>query len=1434
MTVATAAGVRVAVFGSTSVVGARPLSGRDRRVLAALVVESPRVCSADRLAGALYGRNPPPTWRKVVQGCVGRARRVLGVHAVATLPDGYRLELGDDEIDVRRFERLLTQAEQLSAAGEPERAALVLTEALLLVAGEPFADLDGWDQGMAARARYVELVRSAEERLVSALLASGQHAAALARAAEGVESEPLREQRWAALALAQYQTGRQGEALRTISRARRVLAEELGLNLGGELAGLEAAILDQDPSLAGVAPADRFGMGTCPYRGLVAYNVGDADWFFGRERDIDQCLGIVAATGFLAIVGASGSGKSSLAQAGVAPRLVRAGRTPAVVTPGAEPDGALTGIARGSLLVVDQLEELFVLCDDPAARTRFAAAVVRWSATAPVIVTLRADHLADVAAHTDLATRVQGGIYLLGAMGESQLRAAITGPAAKSGLRLEPGLVDLLVRDVAGEPGALPLLSHALAETWQHREGPVLTTAGYRKAGGVDGAVARAADEIVDSLSPDGRKAARDLFLRLVIPTDTDPIRQRVPRSSLAADATTEAVLDALIESRLVISDQDTVEVAHEAIARAWPRLRGWLDEDRDGIRLHQHLTQATAEWEHAGRDANELYRGPRLVAALDWVDRALPDLNQTEREFLGQSTARRDRETLRAAEGTRRQRRANRRLRALLAATGVLLIVSLIGGATAVRQADRADSQAAIADQRAVEANASRLAAQSTQLQAGQLPLAQLLAVEAHRLDPNPSTHSALLHAVHGIPGLRGYVIGPRPHFGLALDADGTAAYTPSGSDTSPGDTRSVAVFDLVDRTFERTVDLEPLGSVRDLVTTPDGSTLVACDEEQFLFVDPEGFQPIGQPIDIESECQLAASADSSAVAVSTTEYLRVFRVSDRTLLGPAIPNVGNDSTPPALSSNGRWVAYPASPEGATTYRTESTVAQQWDVETGQPLGPPIEPPQPVSAENFRFLHRADAVSVAYSPDGHLMLVGDSSGQVRFFSTPDQEPVGQPLDIGDEEVAGIAFSPDGNRIAVASGVGHVQVFDAATRLAVTPLMGGQSKWIFGLAFTPDGNTVVASSGEGTIALYDATGRPVAGRTLGSGGDVGQPVIQVAMKPDGRLAATSHVDGRVKVWNLDTGEEVSPDLQVPAEAVAVGIAFSPDGGLLAAGDLAGNVIVWETETWQQAGPLITVPGEGLLVRLAFSPDGSILAAGRQTPPTVGLYDVATHRQIGDLIQPPAIEPDYLHVLHGMSFSPDGSKLATTAEFDGGVHVWDTATGQRSQTITGLQRDAIDAAFNPTGTRLAIAETGGVVEIFDLATGERLGDPFQGLQRNAIDLQYTTDGTLLAATGLDGTARIWDTGTGLPLGPQLHFDDTQVRQTSLAFTPAGDSLVTAGPLDTAIVWDLDADTLADRACELAGRNLTLGEWERYMPEDTRYRQTCPQWPAPPDG
>jgi WD40 repeat protein/DNA-binding SARP family transcriptional activator len=1450
-------------------------------VLAALVVDAGRVCAADRLADALYGPAPPATWRKVVQGSVGRLRQLLGPHAIATVGDGYRLELGDDELDARRFERLVGEAADLTTAGEHERAALTLEAALALSSSEPLADLDGWEPGRAAAARYDELRRLAEEGMVRALLASGQNERALAAAAELVVREPLREYRWVALALAQYRAGRQGEALRSITRARRALAEELGLDPGPDLVALERAILAQDSELLG--PAESAGdVARCPYLGLAAYDLADADWFFGRDREIADCLAIVARTGFLAIVGASGSGKSSLARAGVAPALRRNGRPVAVVTPDRNPDAAFGGVAAGSVLVVDQLEALFALCDDHDVRARFIATIGAWSVTAPVIVTLRGDHLSAVAEFPELAVRVQDGLFLLGAMGESQLRAAIEVPATKVGLRLEPGLVDLLVRDVLGEPGALPLLSHALAETFEQREGPVLTVAGYRTAGGVQGAVARAADTVVDSLPPAGRRVAKDLFLRLVTATDlTEPVRQRIPRAALADDPNTEAVLDALVRTRLVIADAGTVQVAHEAVCRAWPRLRDWLDEDRDGIRIHQHLTRAAQDWEQSGREPSELYRGARLAASLEWAAGG-SDLNPTEHAFLDASAAQRDADTRAAQDQLRQQQRTNRHLRGALAGVGVVLVLALVAGLIAWRQRDRADAQADLAqsqadradaqadlaqsqadradaqadlaqseadradtqaeradaessraEQRRIEADAARLAAQSGQLRAEQLPLSNLLAVEAERLHPSPASLSGLLYAANSLPPLRGFVTAPGPVFGVAIDPTGHTALAPM---EDPG--RELIIFDLERQRVVRTVDLVGEGLVSDLVFLEDGSAL-ACWDDQLVALDPVTYQMVGRAIEAGYGCSLTLSRDGRSVAIETTAAgagdlwrVRVVGIAEPASSGAAdlaertiqaarfVPSemsapFGLTDSPAAISPAGRLVALPMGANGLI----------QWDTDTGQPA--PDDAPQRASPVPVATVTSA----VAYSPDGRFLLVGDERGVVRFLSVDGLMPVGLDLDVGDE-VSRIAFSPDGRRIAVGAGDGRVQIFDAETHRPLTPPLAGQGKYIYGLSFTPDGRDVVSASADGTVAIYDAEGRPTGGDVVIDGApSISRTGIEVAVSPDGRLLATTHFDGSVEVWELGSSRRIDPGLRVP-EGLSVGVAFSPDSRQLAAGDSAGNVVVWNVRTWATNGPRIVVPGGGLLVRLAYTTDGEVLVAGRETPPVIGFYDATTHHRLGRYIRPSAGDEIVNSALRGMAIDHASTRLATVEQFDTEVELWNVTTGRKVRTLDGFERTVTGASFDPSGRYMAVAETGGGIEIVDLRTGEPTGPPLRGLRRNAIDPVFSADGSLLAASSLDGTARVWDLETGLPIGPPFVFDDAiGLRETTLTFSPDGKSLVTSGPLGATIVWDLDAESLVEQACQVAGRNLTGDEWRRYMPDGMRYRRTCRQWPAP---
>ena len=445
--------VDIAVLGPLEVRGdAAGLSPRDRTVLAALAVETGRVVSVERLADALWGGSPPASWNKVVPGCVMRLRRLLGVDAIQTVGSGYRLTLAPDEVDFLRFERLVHRGRELLELREAERAQYTFDQALQLWRGAPLSDLAEWEPGRIEANRLDELRQDAQECRLDAALRAGRSGEVIPDAQRGVAQAPLRERRWALLARAQYQCGQQGEALRTLQRARTVLVSELGLDPGPELTSLEQAILQHDPSLVVEATA-AVAAWACPWPGLAAYGIDDADAFFGRDSEITACLDRLATSGSLLITGPSGSGKSSLARAGVAAGLAGGGR-PVVLTPGADPVAALAADTprAGQLLVVDQAEELFTLTRDATARDEFLEQLIRHSARGPLLIVLRADHLGDLAGYPRFARVAEREIYLLGpltellssALGpETLLRGATEGVSglawAALGGRLGPG-----------------------------------------------------------------------------------------------------------------------------------------------------------------------------------------------------------------------------------------------------------------------------------------------------------------------------------------------------------------------------------------------------------------------------------------------------------------------------------------------------------------------------------------------------------------------------------------------------------------------------------------------------------------------------------------------------------------------------------------------------------------------------------------------------------------------------------------------------------------------------------------------------------------------------------------------------------------------------------------------------------------------------------
>ena len=528
------------------------------------------------------------------------------------------------------------------------------------------------------------------------------------------------------------------------------------------------------------------------------------------------------------------------------------------------------------MLVVDQCEAVFSLCPSVEERVRFLAALVEHARTSSLVVVMRADHISSFAEHPPFLRLSESGLYVLAPMGESQLREAIEAPARQSGLRLEAGLVDLLIRDVEGEPGALPLLSHALRRTWERREGRVLTVEGYRATGGIRGAVAQSAERVYEKTSEGQRPLLRDLMLRLVAPgPEGEPVRNRVPRRLVVASDENDRLVERLVGARLVTSDEGSVELAHEALVRAWPRLRGWLEDDSDGQRHLRHLTAAADAWVAMGRPASELYRGARLQRVVEWRDDARPRLTGAEAEFVAASERLAADEQREAVERARRDRRSNRRLRALVVGLAVLVATAVVAGAAAVRQGGQARTAA-------TEADAGRVGAQGVLTERPDTAL--LLAIAGLRTHDSPSTRADLLTVLTRTPQLL------------------RAVHTDDGSlfsvEASP-DGRTLATYDDENNlTFWEARTLGRLGAfdanlpsgpadavfaVAPMAFSPDGGTLalgtVTLDPRPVRLIDTADHEVAdvqlgGLPTGLTHVADVEYSADGNSLAATFDHY--------------------------------------------------------------------------------------------------------------------------------------------------------------------------------------------------------------------------------------------------------------------------------------------------------------------------------------------------------------------------------------------------------------------------------------------------------------------------------------------------------------------------------------------------------------------------------
>jgi WD40 repeat protein/DNA-binding SARP family transcriptional activator len=1403
---------RIAVRTGDVVVDERALPGRQPRLaFSLLVAERHRHVSREELADNLWPNRRPETWESALRSVISRVRGFVvasGLGARELLQaesGGYRFHLLTDvEVDLERAATLLDAAEVALAADDASVAVHDAARARGVLAQPLLPGTDGpWVE--ATRREIEQRLLRCLEVLAEGRSVVGDHAHAVAAADAAIVLDPFRESAHRGLMRALLRAGDGAAALCAYERCRLLLAHELGADpspatqrlhlqlLGGSPDPLSVAVAAAPPGSVRGSNRLRAGSGAptgtdvCPYRGLQTFDEADAPWFFGRSADVSRLLDRLERHRFLAVLGVSGSGKSSLVRAGLLPAL-RDGALPGsdtwtirVVRPGAVPMTTLIDDwdAKADegwegprlLLVVDQLEEIFTLCRDVEQRRTFLSALAE-AVTAPdghiaVVVTLRTDFYHRLTDHPTFADLASAQQYLVTPMDEVGLAQAIESPAHAAGLECESGLTATMLRDVARRPGSLPLLQHALLEVWQCRVGDHLTLEGYRASGGVEGAIAQRAQAIYTGLSPDQRAVARRLLLRLTRPgAGAEDVRRTVAFSELVThpqqQEAVEYVVESLSAARLLTigsaGDGDrSVEVSHEALIRSWPRLYGWIDEDRAGLVVHRRLTEAAADWERLGRDDGALYRGVHLDEALAWAERRDGSTNALERDFLASSVA--------ARRAARRRRGRRMRFTVTSLVMGLLLTTTLSMFAIAQSQRLGAEARAGTARELAAAAVAN------LDVDPERSILLALEAVDVTRALDSSVVRDAeeALHRAVKRSRVTDHV--PRGGYALALSPDGTRIAS-TGAD---GRDDTVSVWQA--ETGREVLRLEGHdGIVHAVAFSPDGRWLAtAGDDGSMRLWDATSGSSRLTLVHGHAVRDVAFSPDGGRVAANDGADIVIREVTT----GKVETRLRGHTAPIAS------LAF--SPDGTRLVSGGlDTTGRIWDLDTGSPA---------LTLAG----HEWAVMETTFSPDGRRTVTASIDGTVRTWDALTGE---QQLRLsGTSPLDAVAFSPDGQRIAAGGTDGTVRLWESESgRQRLT--LAGHTSHAVGLAFSPDGDALFSSSLDRTTRSWDvslAGGRDVLTAPSAAGRYAG-----VSFSPDGTRFAVLRDGTGVTVRATDAGEALQT--LEGHDAWLVDLTFDDKGrslagtaasGGTAASDRGGDTVpVWDLDTGELR---VTLEGhDGLVAGAAFSPDGRRLVTGGHDG-TVKVWDAVTGEQQDTFeLAEPAL---------AVSFDAEG--WTAVSGDDGRVTVWDDGSAEPRTRLHGHARTVHAVEFGPGGM-LVTGDHAGLAVVWDGTSGRVLAT----LQHSGpiAQIGVSADGRRVATTGDDGTVRIWDPMTG---EESLTLFGHEMGAFGVAFSPDGRLLATTSPDGTVALHLLAIDEFVNVARERLTRGLTAEECRRYV-------------------
>ncbi|GAA0562296.1 hypothetical protein GCM10010172_51870 [Paractinoplanes ferrugineus] len=1148
----------------------------------------------------------------------------------------------------------------------------------------------------------------------------------------------------------------------------------------------------------------RRGPDGAPYPGLRPFEAEDAALFFGREAFLSEVLDRMLAlreteltAKLLFVVGASGSGKSSLLRAGVQPAVADLDDDLAVafMVPGKDPltalDHALDGIPEPRVLIVDQFEELYTQAgpDDD-----LVAALTALGSRTLVVAGMRADFFPRAAADPRLLPALQGWQMVVPPLSETELRSAIEGPAAAWQTSVDEALVEVLLAEilpVRRPANALPLLSHALRAAWGERKKGRLTLGHYRAAGGLGGAVQQSAEQAYAGLSPEQQELARRLFLRLVTIDDEHvTTKRRITRGELPGRPDgddIEPVIERFVALRLVTVDEHNLEISHDALLTAWPRLAEWIAADHAGLRVHRRLTGAARNWQEQSAD-ELLMRGNILSDVLEWSrdpDRRA-SMNTLELDYLDRSTAAREAEQ-------QAERRRIVVLRRLVAALLVLVVVSAGSAGYAFRASSVAATQRKAADQARDEALSRQVAIESTRAAEFDPALAEQLALAAYRISPTVDARSALFDAtadglVHRVAGPSGPTmlrINPAADLVAISNArDGSvelrryAAGRPGAKvATIPAAVRGKAVFALA--------------------FSPDGNILAIGGEDGRVHLvdvhDPAQPEAVGEvPGSQDAVESIAFSPDGNhLVAAGSKPALRAWSWTGGEWKDEPIRGGAEVMQTVTFSPDGTTLVGGGSDGRALFWAADRLAGAPTAIAIG---GTTVN-------------------ATGWAPDGRSVAAGTKDGTTAIIDVASRK-VAAKLDTGFTSwVNAVAFSPDSTRIAVGGSNNAIALFDVRTRARLS--MVAQAAQVTSIAYASDGKLLNVAAADGTVRTF-----PVLPRSADPGNGA---LFALGIDRAGqRLAvASTGTDGQVSLWSLaGAAPQRQPSPANPATfgASAGSVAISADGNSYVTGNRTGDVLL------VSSGRSVVLKGAtGLIESVQFSPNAKLVAASSDDG-FVHVWDIT------DPGAPKALPTlDSGGLASSIAFSPDGRYLAA-ASVDRQVHWWDVtdpAQAKAMPRLSGFENYAYSVTFSPDSRTIAAGGADDMIRLWDLtdpALPTPVGEPLTGPTHYVFSLAFSPDGKTLAASGGDGSVWTWRRGSA-EASTALHAANPDGKTYAIAYTPDGAALLAVGSRGRVTVWPTDEKQVISNLCTSGGDALTASEWAQYVP-GVPYRAVCP--------